>query len=103
MNEDEKVIWKYLISYFKPPENYGVDSYYGVSIMKMKKNNKFNLRLLYDYKKNSIMSKNSFECGTLKEAYELGTLLEKRAKDGSDKDKDDSANQIREAMSKLNK
>ena len=78
---------KEALKLFDPAKGYAVDNYYGVSIIKLKKNNKYSIKLMYGYSqsgKNSVMSEGVI-VDKPEDAIQLYTLLEQFAKDGETK------------------
>jgi len=78
---------KEALKLFIPAKGYEVHTYYGASMIKLKKNNKFSIKLMHGWSesgKNSVMSKeviiNKFE-----DAMQLYTLLEEFSEDGETK------------------
>lgn len=77
-------MYEALMTHLKPYGDYDVSDYYGVSLMKIKKNNKFSIRLIYDYKKHSLTS-SQLEIDDLETAINVYRVLESFTKDKSEK------------------
>ena len=73
-----------LMGYFIPYGDYAVKDYYGVSLIKMKKNGKFSIKLIYDYS-NTSKTSNPLEIDDVETALDIYRVLNKFAKDKSDK------------------
>ncbi len=72
MNDDEKHIE--LLKLFSPYSGFKVDEYYGVSMMRLKKNDKYSIQLMYDYRK---LSKNGVLVDNLEQAIDVVRILDK--------------------------
>ena len=83
-----KDIHNVLMRRFKAPEGYALDSYYGTAYMKLKKNNKYQVKLLYDYSKHAQTS-NSIIFDELEVCIKAITILEEYANDTKEKSFDD--------------
>ena len=79
MNRERKK-WIKLIDKFIPHRDYDVADYYGVSMIKTKKSNKYRLKLIYDYGSNAVMSVNQIEVTSLKMALSFYEILDSFAK-----------------------
>ncbi len=90
---DKNSIHKALLIKFDAPKGYSVDSYYGTAIMKLKKNNKYQIKLLYDYSKHAQTS-NSIYFDTVDGAMRAFVLLEEFSKDGKEKSLDDELSEM---------
>ncbi len=72
---------------FIPAKGYELHQYYGVSLIKLKKNNKFSIKLMHGWSesgKNSVMSKEVI-VDKFEDAIQLYTLLEQFSQDGETK------------------
>lgn len=72
--------WKKLVSQFEPYKGYEPEDYYGVSIIKTKSDNKYRIKLMYDYLSNSMLSKNSIDVSSLETALKYYTILDTMSK-----------------------
>ena len=77
-----------LMRKFTPPNGYALDSYYGTAYMKLKKNNKFQVRLLYDYSKHAQTS-NAIYFDSFDMCINALTILEKYSKNKKEESLDD--------------
>ena len=73
-----------LMKFFTPHPDYRKDQYYGVTMMRVKKNMAFSLQLQYGYKK-SAENSNSLVIQDLSQALEAYRVLTKFAEDKVDK------------------
>lgn len=77
-----------LMRRFTPPNGYALDSYYGTAYMKLKKNSKYQVKLLYDYSKHAQTS-NAIYFDTFEMCIKALTILEEYAKNKKEKSIDD--------------
>jgi hypothetical protein len=68
-----------LMMEFKVPDGYKKTKYYGVSLMKLKKNGKYSLKLLYDYVKGNSIASNAIEISDCEKALRIYKLLDDRS------------------------
>ena len=64
---------------FKVPDGYQKTKYYGVSLMKLKKNGEYSLKLLYDYAKGNSITSNSIQIKDKEKALRIYKLLDDRS------------------------
>jgi hypothetical protein len=83
----EKQKWIKIIENFKPHKDYDVTDYYGVSMIKTKRDNKYRLKLIHDYTSNAVLSVSQIELNSLNEAWEFYRILDKFAKNKGDVDR----------------
>lgn len=69
---------KIMKTYFlgKQPDGYDLFDYYGVMIMKFKKNGKYQIKLQYDYKNRNMINGKSVEFDNFKAVMRAYELLE---------------------------
>ena len=72
------------MAHFKPYGDFKVEDYYGTSMMKIKKNGYYSIKLVYDYSSRALMS-NSVETDSLEKALSVIRILEANSKDRTDK------------------
>ena len=84
MKAEDENIYKQLMNHFKPYGDFKVEDYYGTSMMKIKKNGYYSIKLVYDYSSRALMS-NSVETDSLEKAFNVIRILEARSKDRTDK------------------
>lgn len=87
MVKDRRKLYESIVVKFDAPKGYKLDEYYGTMMMKMKKNNKFQVKLIYDYKAHSVTS-SPIVVNELDKCLKLIELLEEFAKDGTEKSDD---------------
>ncbi len=78
---------KKALKLFIPAKGYELNQYYGVSLIKLKKNNKFSIKLMHGWSesgKNSMMSE-AVTVANIEDAIQLYTLLEQFSQDGETK------------------
>jgi hypothetical protein len=73
------------MAHFKPYGEFKVSEYYGVSLMKIKKNGHYSIKLVYDYKDRALVSANALDTDSLDKAVEIYKLLDSKSKDKTDK------------------
>ena len=59
------------------PEGYSLEKYYGVMIMKIKRNNKYQIRLQYDYKNRNMINGKPVEFTSPEAAMNAYVILDK--------------------------
>lgn len=74
--KNEKKKWQRILDRFIPYSGFDVSDYYGVSMIKTKRDNKYRVKLIYDYESNAKMSKNQLEITSLSDALEIYRILE---------------------------
>lgn len=79
-------VFEAIMKEFKPYEGFQVEDYYGVSLLSIKRNGKFNIKLVYDYDKRSLTS-NAVEIETMEKATKILLILDYFKKDKTDKPK----------------
>lgn len=79
-NKKLKSDWEKLVGVFEPYGSFDKKDYYGVSMIKTKSDNKYRIKLMYDYSSNSMMSKNSIDVSNLDTALKYYSILDKFAK-----------------------
>ena len=84
MNDKRKKVHESLLLKFDAPKGYKIRDYYGTMMMKIKKNNKFRIKLIYDYKAHSVCS-TAIEVDSLEKAMKLIEIMEEFAIDGTEK------------------
>lgn len=87
MNDKRKKQHEALLVKFDPPDGYNLRDYYGTMMMKIKKNNKFQIKLVYDYKRHSVTS-SSIVVNDIGKCLKLIELMEEFSKDGTEQDSD---------------
>lgn len=78
---------KEALKLFIPAKGYELHQYYGASLIKLKKNNKFSIKLMHGWSesgKNSVMSKEVI-VDKFEDVIQLYTLLEQFSQDGETK------------------
>lgn len=61
---------------FIPYGEFEQADYYGVSMIKAKRDNKYRIKLIYDYNRNALMSKNQLEFNDINEAMKVYEILD---------------------------
>ena len=69
-----------LLSKFTPYDGFKVDEYYGVSLLRLKKNDRFSIKLVYDFINGNQRPSSSYEVDDLDTALELVRFLEENRK-----------------------
>lgn len=85
--------WKKIILKFKAPDGYAVESYYGTGMMKLKKNNMYQVQLMYDYSKRAVTSDN-IVFDNIDNCLKVISILEEFAQDGREHTLDDEMDDI---------
>ena len=80
-NKNSDKNWLNLIKRFKPYSGFELEDYYGVSMIKTKGENKYRIKLIYDYTNNSKMSVNQIEVAELDRAMKVYEILDKHSVD----------------------
>lgn len=80
----DDTVFKELMKFFKPYAGFEVEDYYGVSLLKIKKNGTYSIKLLYDYDKHALAS-NPLSTDSLDKALQVYALLDSKAKNKDDK------------------
>jgi hypothetical protein len=77
--DDKDKFNKLMSSYFHGtnPAGYSIEDYYGVMIMKIKRNGKYQIRLQYDYKNRNMINGKPVEFISVDAAIEAYRILEK--------------------------
>jgi len=75
-----KKIWRKLLKRITPADGYDVEDYYGVALLRLKKNGDYQIKLIHDYGKRSIMSSSIVEKDQDK-ALKMYEILDWFAKD----------------------
>ena len=88
-NQQDRSKHKELLELFENKTDFKKEEYYGTMFMKYKKNNMYQIKLIYDFKKNAITSESVMVKGFDK-AIKILQLLEKFAIDGNQPTKADS-------------
>ena len=83
-NEADDALYDMLMDYYTPFKGFMVKEYYGVSVLKIKKNGYYNIKLVYDYGNHPMMS-NILEVPDLERMLHVVRVLEERSKDKTDK------------------
>lgn len=65
-----------VLAKFKPYTGFSVEQYYGVSVLRLKKNDKFSIKLVYDFVNGNAKTSNAFIVDDLDTAYSLAQFLE---------------------------
>jgi hypothetical protein len=95
MNDHDK--FKKLIStYFDGtcPSGYKTDDYYGIMIMKVKRNGRYQLRLQYDYRNRNMINGKPVEFISLDAALEAYRILEKFSLSGRNIEKQENIEEM---------
>lgn len=79
----DKKLHKQLLMKFTPPTGYALDAYYGTAYMKLKKNNKHQLRLVYDYTGGNMKKSSVLEFDKFSTCIRVLSIMEEFAKDGT--------------------
>ena len=75
-------VWKKLLKRIEPAKGYSTEEYYGVAILRLKKNGSYQIKLIHDYEKHSIMS-SAIITETQNEAMKIYLILDWFSKDDS--------------------
>lgn len=75
-NKNLKQHWNKLIGMFQPYDGYEVDKYYGVSMIRTKKESKYRIKLMYDYTNVAKLSVNQIEVDSLDKALKIYEILD---------------------------
>ena len=79
---------------FKPYGNFKLEDYYGVSMMKRKRDNKYSIRLIYDYVGGNSRCSNAITVASLEETIAFYYLLDKHSNNKSEVPKEISLEQL---------
>ena len=77
--QQEDSFFKKLLSKFTPIEGYKVEDYYGTLTMKFKKNNHYQIKLIYDYKDGKPKTSTPLELKTKDQFFLALRVLEDRS------------------------
>jgi len=80
MEKKKTVNLQKLLSKFKPYNGFEVDQYYGVSLLRLKKNDKFSIVLVYDFINGNPKTSSGYIVDSLDIALELVRTLEENRK-----------------------
>ena len=64
---------------FSVPDGYKKTKYYGVSLLKLKKNGKYSMKLIYDFKNGNTITSNAIEISDCEKALRIYKLLDDRS------------------------
>lgn len=70
-----KVNVKALFAHFTPHEGFELMDYYGISVLQLKKNNKFSIKLIYDFHGGRQRASNALILGSLDEVFAVMQVL----------------------------
>lgn len=72
------------------PNGYSLENYYGVMIMRVKRNGKYQIRLQYDYKNRNMVNGKPVEFSTLEVALLAYEILDNNSKESRDDKKQEN-------------
>ena len=75
MSKQTKVDVKALFSHFTPYEGYELMDYYGISVLQLKKNSKFSIKLVYDFTGGRQRASNAITLSSLEEVFAVMQVL----------------------------
>jgi hypothetical protein len=81
---NQKTLVKKILNQFKPHKDYELEDYYGTSIMRLKRDGQWSIKLLHDYVSGNSKTSSGIKVKTFDDAVEICKILNEYAVDKTD-------------------